>query len=125
MIQGFLKWVFKKELDDINAELAKAHAELNRAKYICEKLDQQRKVFNDVLSNIDVSVDVHEYHKYARSWAVISLQGRRCDYIKFVDLGNSDIEEIARFLRMYERHANIKVDASPHASSFLKVDKRF
>ena len=61
------------------------------------------------MGNIDVSVDVH--HR-SGSWAVVSLQGTKTDYIKFIDLGNRDMMEIARFLRQYDR-ANVKLDASP------------
>ena len=121
MIRKLFNWIFKAELDKLNSEILKA-------KNIADKLEQQRQVFNTVLSGIDVSVDVHEYdYRYSTSWAVISLQGQRTDYIKFVELGQSEINEIARFLRNFERNSNIKIDASPMASQFLRVprSKRF
>jgi hypothetical protein len=118
MIKRLFNWIFKYELDKLNSEIIKA-------KNIADKLEQQRKTFNAVLSGIDVSVDVHEYdHRYSPSWAVISLQGKKTDYIKFVELGQSDINEIARFLRRFERYSNIKVDASPMASPFLRIPRK-
>lgn len=121
MIRKLFNWIFEAELDKLNSEILKA-------KNIAEKLEQQRNAFNTVLSGIDVSVDVHEYdHKYSPSWAVISLQGQKTDYIKFIELGQSEINEIALFLRNFELNSSIKVDASPIASQFLRVphSKRF
>jgi len=121
MIRKLFNWIFEAELYKLNSEILKA-------KNIAEKLEQQRNAFNTVLSGIDVSVDVHEYdHKYSPSWAVISLQGQKTDYIKFIELGQSEINEIALFLRNFELNSSIKVDASPIASQFLRVphSKRF
>lgn len=118
MIRKLFNWIFKAELDKLASEIL-------RAKNIADKMEAQYRVFNKVLAGIDVSVDVHEHdHRYSPSWAVISLQGQRADYIKFVELGQSDINEISRFLRNFERAAiNIKVDASPHASQFLRIPR--
>ena len=75
------------------------------------------KELSSILDSIDVSVDVHEH---SRSWACISLQGTKQDYIKFVDLGDSQIREISNFLRRYEGSNNIKIDAHPSTSMILK-----
>lgn len=56
---------------------------------------------------VSVSADIH-YN--TDSWAVISLKGQDRGYIKFINLGRKQINEIARFLRNYE---NVNVDASP------------
>lgn len=117
MIHKLFNWIFKAKLNELSSEI-------QRAKNIADKTEVQYKVFNKVLAGIDVSVDVHEFdYKYSPSWAVVSLQGQRADYIKFVELGQSDINEISRFLRNYERTANIKVDAAPHASQFLRIHR--
>lgn len=114
-MRKLLKWVFKKELSELEMELS-------RARNVVGEVEKQQKKLNKVLSYIDVSVDVHEYN-YSPSWAVISLQGQKTDYIKFVDLGQSDINEISKFLRGFERSKNIKIDASPIASKFLHIKK--
>lgn len=61
-----------------------------------------------------VSVDVHMKEK---SWAVINIgtKGGGC-YLKFVDLGQSDLREIQRFLSQFETK---QIDASPFDRRFL------
>ncbi|MEQ3500621.1 hypothetical protein ABMY20_12760 [Tenacibaculum sp. SSH1-16] len=83
------------------------------------KSHNQTIVVENLLQNIDVSVDLH---KYAPSWAVISIQGEKSDYIKFVDLGRSDIQEIQRFLRYFDRK-RVKVDAPFPEARFLKINQ--
>ncbi len=113
----FFKWVFKAELNQLEIQIQKT----NDATANYESQEKRIKnVLQNVLKNIDVSVDVHEH---SPSWAVVSLQGQKTDYIKFIDLGNSEIRHIAEFLRRYERDANtnIKIDASPNISQFLRI----
>jgi hypothetical protein len=122
LVKGWIKqlflWIFAEEFNKLNASYSKVNEEV----FNCEA---QRLKFKKLLDGIDVSVDVHEYdYKYSPSWAVVSLQGKNTDYIKFIELGNSDIRDIANFLRSYERDANIKTDASPHASKFLRIGRR-
>lgn len=78
---------------------------------------QEKRIMN-LLNNIDVSVD---HHIHSNSWAVISIQGERTDYIKFVDLGRADIECVARFLSQFDR---TKVDANPQSSNYIKMRTR-
>lgn len=119
MIRNLLKWVFKSELEELNKKIEQA----NNAAKTCDSYSTHIK---NILSNIDISVDVHEYdHKYSPSWAVISLQGQKTDYIKFMNLGDRDINEIAKILRQFERSGNIKIDAAPNTSRFLKVNKDY
>lgn len=102
MIRKLFNWAFKAEIT---------------------KLNEQSQNIDKLLQGLDVSVDVHEYRPF-ESWAVISLQGQKTDYLKFIDLRDAEIHDIARFLRRYEGAANIKIDASPQASRFLRVPKR-
>lgn len=115
MIRKLFNWIFKKDLDKLKSEILKVEI-------VKKKLEKQYEEFNNVLSGIDVSVDVHEYN-YSPSWAVISFQGEKSDFIKFINLGKSDIMEISRFLRKFDRKYNMKVDASPMTSHFLKVER--
>lgn len=117
MLRKLFNWIFKSQLEELNKEIVKAQ-------YTNRRLEKQYEAFNQVLNGIDVSVDVHEYdNRYSPSWAVISLQGQRTDFIKFVELGDSNIRDISQFLRQYERQAHVKVDASPSASQFLRVER--
>lgn len=114
MIKKFFKWIFKSELNELNA-----HIQI--AKENNSKFQSYKKTIDSLLENIDVSVDVHQHDRYSRSWAVISLQGKKSDYVKFVDLGDSDIRHIQQFLRQFERNSNIKIDAAPDASKWLRI----
>jgi hypothetical protein len=115
MIRKLFKWIFKSELQQLEIQIQKA-------KDVTINCESQEVRIKRILQNVDVSMDVHEY-KYSPSWAVISIQGQKTDYIKFIDLGDSDIREIAKFLRQFEKNVNIKVDASPVASEFLRIKK--
>ena len=102
MIKKIFKWVFKKELENLENQIIKSH--------------NQTITVSNLLQNIDVSVDLH---KYAPSWAVISIQGEKSDYIKFIDLGQRDIREIQTFLRRFDRSKR-KIDAPFQEKNFLK-----
>lgn len=82
-----------------------------------ENYETQEREIKNFLNNFDVTVDVHQY---SHSWAVISIQGQKSDFIKFIDLGPADIFEIQKFLRQFDR---TKVDASPRESKFLKFER--
>lgn len=116
-MKKLFKWIFKSELKQLNALI-------QQTKDLIINYESQEKRIKNILQGIDVSVDVHDYCKYSPSWAIISLQGNKTDYIKFINLGDSDIKQIAKFLRVYEKNnINVKIDASPHASQFLKINK--
>jgi hypothetical protein len=108
MIRKLFQWIFKKEL----IELEKATKKCNDA-FINYQIQEKR--IKNLLGNIDVSVDVHHY---SPSWACISIQGQKMDYIKFIELGDADLREISNFLRRFDRG---KVDASPHESKYLRI----
>jgi len=114
MIHKLFKWIFKAELQELNSQI-------QRTKEATANYERYQKTLDNVLKNIDVSIDVHEYHRRSNSWAVVSIQGKKTDYIKFIDLKDSDIREIQMFMRQFERNANIKIDASPNASEFLRI----
>lgn len=73
-----------------------------------------------LLDKTEVSVDVHDPRAGSKSWAVISIEGEKTVLIKFIDLGKSDIQQIATFLRNFDRR---KIDATPDATGFLRIDK--
>lgn len=115
-IKKFFRWIFKAELENLETKIN----EISRLKSYFEIQNTQiskilKKLENTVVS-IDVSVDVHET-PYAESWAVISIQGKN-DFIKFINLGQSDLREIQHFLRQFDRN---KIDATPQNTHFLRV----
>lgn len=101
MIKKLFNWIFQKELAEMKTNAI-------RINFIADRVEK-------ILGNIDVSVDVNHY---TPSWAVISIQGKKVDYIRFVNLGNSDIREIEDFLRHFER---IKVDCCPSETPFFSL----
>lgn len=107
IIRKVFIWIFKDQLEEVQKALHQAN-KLNNL------LQAEVSKVQNILQNIDVSVDVHHY---SPSWAVISIQGERTDYIKFVDLGHSDMIAISHFLRQFERG---KIDANPAQSRALR-----
>jgi hypothetical protein len=110
ILRKVFKWIFKEEVAELERTKNGWQFALNRC------LEKEKKLDN-ILGNIDVSVDVHHH---SPSWAVISIQGERSDYIKFVDLGKSEIKDIKNFLMNFDR---TKIDASPGESKFLKIKR--
>lgn len=117
-IKVLVRWALRNEIDNLK-ELSK------KVKGLTEETAEGLIAVGELLKGIDVSVDVHaKRHQHSPSWAVISIQGQKTDYIKFVDLGNADMREIASFLRRYEKSRSIKVDAWPAATEFLKIPRK-
>jgi len=124
LVKKTLRYCFSEEIEDLKKELKKVEFLKTKLAFQIDKTKRVQKTFEDVLSNFDCSVDVHT-EKYSSSWAVISLQGQKSDYLKFIDLGNSDIRQIADFLRRFEKQNNIKVDADPSTYYHLKETLKF
>lgn len=84
------------------------------------------KRISKFLDSMDVSVDIQDDRgQRSSSWAVISIQGYRSDFVKFVDLSTRDIMEIERFLRQFDRsNRRPTIDCSPRTSDYLRIDRR-
>lgn len=109
LLRKLFFWLFKEDFQAMEKKCRDLDGLIHRQKCATQEAEFRAERIQKLMGNIDVSVDVH--HR-SGSWAVVSLQGAKSDYIKFVDLGNRDMMEIARFLRQYDR-ANVKIDASP------------
>ena len=104
-------WLFKEELNDIketkkkydalfeSVEQAQAMTREARAMHgkSTELLEDCRKFMNSIC---DVGTDIG-FRSNDHSWAVICVHGQK-DYIKFVDMHQSDIRSIASFLKKFE-----------------------
>jgi hypothetical protein len=106
-MKKFFRWLFKAELKILEDKIKLV--DTRHDEYLFE-----RKKLQEILSHFDVSVDHHKAS--SRSWAVISCQGKK-DFIRFVDLGESDIREIQRFLSNFDRR---KVDAGEDVVRYLR-----
>ncbi len=108
----FFEWLYSDELKNLNNSI-------ERLKILSESNQRKYNQLNTLIQGVDVSVDVNIR---SNSWACISIQGKNQDFIKFVDLGDSDIREIQRFLSIYDRR---KVDASPQFGKMFSYKKGF
>lgn len=109
LLRKLFLYLFKEDFKRMKALERDLEGLIHRQKCETSLAEVRAERIRKLLGNIDVSVDVH--HR-SGSWAIVSLQGSKTDYIKFIDLGSRDMMEIARFLRQYDR-ANVKIDASP------------
>ena len=115
LFHTLFSWVFSEEVELMNATIRKTNEIRLVAEYQKKQMDAMVKKLEGTVGSIDVSIDVDDRQR-SSSWAVVSVQGQR-NFIKFVDLGNRDAEQIRRFLRNFE-HQNI--DAPPMATKFLR-----
>lgn len=118
LLRKLFLYLFKEDFQRMEALERDLKGLIHRQKCATSEAEVRAERIRQLLGNIDVSVDVHQR---SGSWAVVSLQGTKTDYIKFIDLGNRDMMEIARFLRQYDR-ANVKLDASPFDRQMLNEE---
>lgn len=130
LIRKLLCWAFPEIKERLSSMKKDYTEQLNLSKQILEGYEEQLKICQDannlaghamniiklLLQNFEVSVDIHEKEG---SWAVISLQGEKKTLIKFIDLSDKDIQEIAMFLRNFERR---KIDAHPQIKKWMEVE---
>lgn len=109
LLRKLFLYLFKEDFQRMKALKRNLEGLIHRQKCATSLAEVRAERIRKLLGDIDVSVDVH--HR-SGSWAVVSLQGGKTDYIKFIDLGDRDIMDIAHFLRQYDRK-NVKIDASP------------
>lgn len=109
LLRKLFLYLFKEDFQRMKALERNLEGLIHRQKCATSLAEVRAERIRKLLGNIDVSVDVHHL---SGSWAVVSLQGGKTDYIKFIDLGDRDIMDIAHFLRQYDRK-NVKIDASP------------
>lgn len=115
-IKKIFRWIFSEELNNLEKQSQRLDEELNNAIQIGKHLEH-------ILNGVGVAVDVNLESKgrYSGSWAAICIQGERHDFVKFVDLRESEIRDIHRFLQNFDREKRC-VDA-PHSAimnGFLK-----
>ena len=101
IVRKVVTWAFKEEFE----ALAMDREDFKNLKYMLN---------GDENSRVSISADIHQN---SRSWAVISIEGKERDFIKFIDLGRRDIVELQKFLKNFERRT---IDASPNIYPFLK-----
>lgn len=109
LLRKLFLYLFKEDFQRMKALERDLEGLIHRQKCATSLAEVRAERIRKLLGNIDVSVDVHHH---SGSWAVVSLQGGKTDYIKFVDLDQRSIREIAFFLRQFDRN-HVKIDANP------------
>lgn len=118
LLRKLFFWLFKEDFQAMEKKCKDLDGLIHRQKCATQKAEVRAERIKQLIGNIDVSVDVH--HR-AGSWAVVSLQGGKTDYIKFVDLDERSLREISSFLRQYDRQ-NVKIDANPFDRKMLNEE---
>lgn len=106
ILRKLLKKLFEACYAEELAQMRKLHTEMS----------QNCRDIHNILGNLDVSADIH---MKSGSWAVVSIQGKKTDYIKFIDLHGKDVLEIQRYLSLFDRE-RVKIDANPFIAKGIK-----
>lgn len=96
LLRKLFLYLFKEDFQRMKALERDLKGLIHRQKCATSLAEVCAERIRKLLGNIDVSVDVHQR---SGSWAVVSLQGGKTDYIKFVDL---DQKALGRFLLSYD-----------------------
>lgn len=118
LLRKLFLYLFKEDFQRMEALERDLKGLIHRQKCSTSEAEVRAERIRQLLGNIDVSVDVHQR---SGSWAVVSLQGGKTDYIKFVDLDQRSIREIAFFLRQFDRN-HVKIDATPFDRQMLNEE---
>lgn len=118
LLRKLFLYLFKEDFQRMEALELDLKGLIHRQKCATSEAEVRAERIRQLLGNIDVSVDVHQR---SGSWAVVSLQGGKTDYIKFVDLDQRSIREIAFFLRQFDRD-HVKIDANPFDRQMLNEE---
>lgn len=100
LLRRLFFWLFKEDFERMNKLESDLKRLTHRQKCATQEAEVHAERIRKLMGNIDISVNIH--HR-SNSWVVISLQSGQNDYIKFIDLRNQDVKEIAHFLRQYDR----------------------
>ena len=108
-------WLFSQEIDDIKTTRTKTEEMITKLNMINDRYSELRgyeialnEAKRTLASCMEVGVDVH---LKGGSWAVICLKGK-AEYVKFIDLGHSNIMQISQYLRQFE-DSHTTIDAGP------------
>ena len=107
--KGFLEWAFSEEFDNMRTTCeqqqrttTQMQREIEDLRILQNQLGIYEKKLKSLLGSISVSANLP---KKAENWAVISIQGEKIDYVKFIALPKNDMIAISRFLAQFQSHA--------------------
>nr|DAG96460.1 MAG TPA: hypothetical protein [Herelleviridae sp.] len=107
--KGFLEWAFSEEFNNMRTTCeqqqrttTQMQKEIEDLRILQNQLGIYEKKLKSLLGSISVSANLP---KKAENWAVISIQGEKIDYVKFIALPKNDMIAISRFLAQFQDHA--------------------
>lgn len=107
--KGFLEWAFSEEFNNMRTTCeqqqrttTQMQKEIEDLRILQNQLGIYEKKLKSLLGSISVSANLP---KKAENWAVISIQGEKIDYVKFIALPKNDMIAISRFLAQFQSHA--------------------
>lgn len=105
LINSLFNWLFKDQLKQIEISKTNLDSMIRTHDELMNRQLQYEDKLRNTVGNIDVACDVH---MRSNSWAIISIHGVKEDYVKFIDLGTSEIRQIQQFLKRFD---NSRVNA--------------
>lgn len=107
--KGFFEWAFSDELSSMRTTCEQQQKTTLQMKHEIEELhilqntvNVYKKKLESMLGGISVSANIP---RKGENWAVISIQGERIDYVKFIALPKNDMIAISKFLAQFDQRA--------------------
>ena len=107
--KGFFEWAFSDELSNMRTTCEQQQStprqmqkEIEDLRILQNQLTVYRRKMETLLGSISISTNLP---KKSENWAVISIQGEKIDYVKFVALPKNDMIAISQFLAQFDQRA--------------------
>lgn len=107
--KGFFEWAFSDELYNMRTTCEQQQKttqqmqkEIEDLRILQNQLTVYRRKMETLLGSISISTNLP---KKSENWAVISIQGEKIDYVKFVALPKNDMIAISQFLAQFDQRA--------------------
>ncbi len=107
--KGFFEWAFSDELSNMRTTCEQQQKttqqmqkEIEDLRILQNQLIVYRRRMETLLGSISISANLP---KKSENWAVISIQGEKIDYVKFVALPKNDMIAISQFLAQFDQRA--------------------
>lgn len=107
--KGFFEWAFSDELHNMRTTCEQQQKttqqmqkEIEDLRILQNQLTVYRRKMETLLGSISISTNLP---KKSENWAVISIQGEKIDYVKFVALPKNDMIAISQFLAQFDQRA--------------------
>lgn len=107
--KGFFEWAFSDELSSMRTTCEQQQKTTLQMKHEIEELrilqntvNVYKKKLESMLGGISISANIP---RKGENWAVISIQGERIDYVKFIALPKNDMIAISKFLAQFDQRA--------------------